>query len=96
MTTVRRGNRSFSIHEHLEVLLKVCDGIAFAHSRGVIHRDLKPDNIMVGPFGEVLVLDWGVAASLPTAHEKESHATPASKAGLGGTPSLYAPRIGLG
>jgi serine/threonine-protein kinase len=45
----------------LEVLLKVCDAIAYAHHRGVIHRDLKPDNIMVADFGQVYLMDWGVA-----------------------------------
>ena len=45
----------------LQIFLKVCDGVAFAHSRGVVHRDLKPANIMVGGFGEVLVMDWGLA-----------------------------------
>jgi serine/threonine-protein kinase len=45
----------------LEILVKVCDAVAFAHSRGVIHRDLKPGNIMVGSFGQVYVMDWGMA-----------------------------------
>jgi eukaryotic-like serine/threonine-protein kinase len=45
----------------LRMFERVCEAVAFAHAQGVLHRDLKPANVMVGPFGEVLVLDWGLA-----------------------------------
>jgi serine/threonine-protein kinase len=60
----RLHERTFSgleLERVLRVFLKVCDAVSFAHSRGVVHRDLKPDNIMVGSHGQVYVMDWGVA-----------------------------------
>jgi serine/threonine protein kinase len=52
---------SCSLAERLRLFERICETVSFAHARGVVHRDLKPANVMVGPFGEVLVLDWGVA-----------------------------------
>jgi serine/threonine-protein kinase len=46
------------------ILIQVLNAIAFAHDRGILHRDLKPDNVMIGEFGEVYLLDWGIAVSL--------------------------------
>ena len=51
----------YSLAQLLTIFQKVCDAVAFAHSNSVIHRDLKPANIMVGEYGEVLVMDWGLA-----------------------------------
>jgi len=53
-----------SLPDRLRLFLRICDAVAFAHAHGVLHRDLKPANIMVGPFGEVLVMDWGLAKIL--------------------------------
>jgi len=57
-----------SLRERLDLLRRVAETVGFAHARGVVHRDLKPSNIMVGEFGEVLVLDWGVAKIVSSSH----------------------------
>jgi eukaryotic-like serine/threonine-protein kinase len=73
---------------HLEILMQVASAIHFAHEHGVIHRDIKPDNVMVGRLGEVYVVDWGVAirhrAGEAIAHE------------LVGTPCFVAPEMLVG
>lgn len=88
-----------SLADRLRLFDRVCEAVAFAHAQGVIHRDLKPQNIMVGAFGEVLVLDWGVAQRLaPPLPETTSNGPPATAATkhlahgtVVGTPGYMAP-----
>ena len=52
---------SYDLDEILNALIQVCNGLEYAHSHSIFHRDVKPENIMLGEFGEVYLLDWGIA-----------------------------------
>ena len=80
-----------SLDFHLDVLMQVSQAVHFAHSRGIIHRDLKPCNVMIGSFGEVYVLDWGIAVSI-----RDDDPLIGSAAGIdhiAGTPAYMAPEM---
>jgi len=81
--------------KHLPILVNVCHAVEFAHSRGVVHRDLKPGQVMVGAFGEVLLMDWGLAIAWKETHHGDAPALalpmPADASSPAGTPALMAP-----
>ncbi|MBX3186904.1 MAG: serine/threonine protein kinase [Labilithrix sp.] len=91
----REGARDLLEH-NLRVLLRVAEIVEFAHTRGVVHRDIKPANVMLGPFGEVYLLDWGLAVGLggeATAHLPR----PEESREMAGTLQYAAPEmVGMG
>jgi serine/threonine protein kinase len=99
---------TYSLFKLLTICRKVCDAVAFAHSKNYIHRDIKPDNIIVGDYGEVLLMDWGLArpAGQPdpapvgqpdTPQEGSSLAVNLTQSGeIKGTPNYMAPEQARG
>ena len=68
---IKVDKSDFQINDRLELFLKLCDAVAYAHSKGVIHLDLKPANIQIDDFGQLLVCDWGLAKFSTTPQEED-------------------------
>ena len=68
---VHGSDPDWTLARAVRVLLKICETMAYAHDKGVIHRDLKPANVMVGRFGEMYVMDWGLARVMGRADKKD-------------------------
>ena len=100
----KHKSRKMALVELLNALVSVCHAVSYAHSKGVTHRDIKPANILVGPFGDVVLLDWGLAKAVEVLDSDKSAIGLASVAGgwetvAGGpmgTPAYMAPEQAAG
>ncbi len=88
---------SLSLDQHIEILLSVCNAISYAHSKSIAHCDLKPENVMVGQFGEVLVMDWGIAVDYSAEPDSKSSVRAREEIDTAvGTPFYLPPELALG
>lgn len=84
------SSSTITLRELLLTFLKVCDALAFAHARDIIHCDLKPDNIMVGEFGETYLMDWGIAWQM-SGGDQPSPPPARARSSVRGTPDFMSP-----
>lgn len=93
-TLRQRLARPLSLEEFLKIAVQCAEALAAAHAREVVHCDIKPENIMLTPKGQVKILDFGVAKRLPNLDELSTLNTqPAETSGFGGTPAYMSPEV---
>lgn len=73
----RKGDQGWRLPRRLSAFLQVCGAVQFAHDRNLLHLDIKPDNVMVGDYGDVYLVDWGLAESVKAAEAGVKRGTPA-------------------
>jgi serine/threonine protein kinase len=71
----QRACEEFTVTQLLRIFVRICDALGFAHNEGILHRDIKPANVMVTDFGEVFVVDWGLAKSIGAIRQEEKDGT---------------------
>ncbi len=81
---------------HLNILMQVCNAVHYSHSKGILHRDVKSENVMIGHFGEVYLLDWGIAVSISEDAEVRGIPSAKNSRGVAGTPTHMAPEMVAG
>ncbi len=84
------------LFELLAIVLRVCEALELAHAEGIVHRDIKPDNVMIGAFGAVYLMDWGVAAPMPGGAEMPANLEVDDRGSAVGTPAYMAPEQATG
>ncbi|WP_372368295.1 serine/threonine protein kinase [Candidatus Uabimicrobium sp. HlEnr_7] len=89
------SHKTYSLEKNLEVMLDLMNAIAFAHDKGIVHNDLKPDNVMIGEYGEVVLMDWGIAVDFRDEPNSNFPSKQLVKNPLG-TPSYMAPELANG
>jgi len=97
-TTWQASEEGWTLHRLVGVLVRVAEAVAFAHDRGAVHRDLKPTNIMVGNFGDVQLLDWGLVKVVADGVREpvDPSADKTRYGSITGTPAYMAPEQALG